>query len=151
MAVTSTTTRIYVLVLSFKLALRHVCCDINHVYNVCPKCYLYMWLPCMDDSIRPAICVVCAWRKTPTLPVTPAQLMRQLVLAKTRPAHWVIVLHLGQAVRSLGSCGSLISSCFSGPCNHRMRVVKKYFCKYLCEQVDFGSARVGRMHICMHS
>ena len=36
----------------------------------------YLWLPSMDDSIRPAICVVRAWRKTPTLPVTPAQLMR---------------------------------------------------------------------------
>ena len=36
----------------------------------------YLWLPSMDDSIRPAICVIHAWRKTPTLPVTPAQLKR---------------------------------------------------------------------------
>ena len=36
----------------------------------------YLWLPSMDDSIRPAICVLRAWRKTPTLPVTPVQLKR---------------------------------------------------------------------------
>ena len=46
----------------------------------------------MDDSIRPAICVIRAWCKTPTLPVTPAQLKRPGI---GRNAHWVIVLHLG--------------------------------------------------------
>ena len=34
------------------------------------------YMPSMDDSIRPAMCVIRAWCKTPTLPVTPAQLKR---------------------------------------------------------------------------
>ena len=33
-------------------------------------------LPSKDNSIRPAICVIRGWCKTPTLPVTPAQLKR---------------------------------------------------------------------------
>ena len=38
--------------------------------------YLHSQVHVHGRSIRPAICVVRAWRKTPTLPVTPAQLMR---------------------------------------------------------------------------
>ena len=51
--------------------------------------HVYLWLPSMDDSIRPAICVIRAWCKTPTLPVTPAQLKRPGIGRNTSCAFYI--------------------------------------------------------------
>ena len=38
--------------------------------------YIHVHVHCDYEELRPAICVACAWRVMPTLPGTPAQLLR---------------------------------------------------------------------------